>query len=634
MIKWLLMTSLAGSIASLCLILLKTKLSAKYGGRWYYLVCLSALLLFLVPLNININMNVNVPFLAPQSLFSETNVPARFAENTAAAAETIASEQPLPVSAETAKASLSSLSADVWIVGIWLGGFVIMLGSYFFNYFRFKRKALQGVLIDKAGGLNVLASGYVHSPMLIGFVRPQIVFPFTNMSTEDYQLALKHELIHYKQKDAWFKLFAVTVNCLHWFNPISYLALANISEACEYSVDETLSKTMKSTDKKRYSEMILHFASQASPALNSGLTQPKKLLYRRFKLILNRRGGRGQAFFGTIIAVMIAAVSLLTSAVVFAKAPQPITQFSGGITTYYAINMDLEENVLNTLGISQGNARVFWGELYVDEKGLKVDYFNRTEPYYKVGIQWMDKDDPRVAGMTRKTFSIEDRNVTVAFTEKAAAYKDDSVIKKMVTNQIAFELKSYNKDRKFDYDHAAFIDELIQRGAYVFYEILFPKQFAFWLYDMDTGIAGYKPLTAYDKKAKITDIFNKSVTVPQSVLGEDNDGTQGVQLGQAFIIKTGETLALNVHETTDITPTVSLAVIDETTGQVAYWSPGTSSGYRHIYTPGEKNANHSFKVVASGEQEDTVKVEIFTYKSGEEETKLPERDSPRIGILH
>jgi hypothetical protein len=48
------MTSLAGSIASLCLILLKTKLAAKCGERWYYYVSLSVLLLFLVPLHINL----------------------------------------------------------------------------------------------------------------------------------------------------------------------------------------------------------------------------------------------------------------------------------------------------------------------------------------------------------------------------------------------------------------------------------------------------------------------------------------------------------------------------------------------------------------------------------------------------
>ncbi|SFL06617.1 Signal transducer regulating beta-lactamase production, contains metallopeptidase domain [Paenibacillus sp. 1_12] len=605
MIKWLLMTSLTGSIASLCLILFKTKLAAKCGGRWYYYVCLSALLLFIVPLSIK------VPALIPQSLIPGTSA-VSFTGNTATAIETKAMELPVRSSegVPTDPFNFPVISSETWILGIWVSGFVIMLCLNFFNYFRFKRKALQGTSIDKVGSLNVLASPNVHSPMLIGFVKPQIVFPNTNMSTADYQLALRHELIHHKQKDAWLKLFAVIVNCLHWFNPVSYLALANVSEACEYAVDETLSKMMQPMDKKRYSEMILHFASQASPAFNSGLAQPKKQLYRRFKLIMNRSKGKGQAFSGIVIAVMIAAVSLFSSSVVFATASQPITEYSGGIKTYYNVNDTLEGNVQSTLGKTKMG--IFTTDLYIDENGLKLDSFNRTEPYYKVGVLWKDKDDSSVAEMTTKTFYIQDRTVTVAFADKAAAYKEDSVIKKMIANQISFELKYSNK--RYQYDHAAFIDEVIQRGVYVIYEIFTPKEFTFNLSKTKNGdMTGYKQLTAYDKKAKNTDIFNNSLKLPSSVSDENADGTQGVQLGKAFVIKSGETLALDVKETTDISPTISLAVIEDATGNVVYWNPAARSGIRSIFTPGESNVNRSFKIVASGEEEDRVKVEIFTY---------------------
>ncbi|WP_240421830.1 M56 family metallopeptidase [Paenibacillus periandrae] len=615
MIKWLLMTSLSGSIASLCLILFKTKLAAKCGGRWYYYICLSALLLFIVPLGIQ------VPALFPHSLMPDTST-VSFAGNTTTAIGTKAMEPPVPSSEGVLNDNLNIpvIAPEAWVLGIWVSGFVIMLCFNFFNYFRFKRKALQGTRIDIVKNLNVLASPNVHSPMLIGFVKPQIVFPVTNMSTEDYQLALKHELIHHKQKDAWLKLFAVIVNCLHWFNPVSYLALANVSEACEYAVDEALSQKMHPMEKKLYSEMILHFASQASPALNSSLAQPKKQLYRRFKLIMNPSKGRGQALAGIVTAVMIAAVALFSSSVVFAKAPQPITEYSGGIKTYYNVNDTLEGNVQATLGKSQMG--VLATDLYIDDTGLKLDYFNRTEPYYKVGILWKDKDDSSVAGMTTKTIIVQDRTVTVAFTDKAEAYKEDSVIKKMISNQIAFELKYSNN--RYQYDHAAFIDEVIQRGVYVIYEILTPKEFTFNLSKTKSDdVIGYKQLTTYDKKNKITNIFNNSMKLPRSVIDENTDGTQGIQLGKAFVMNSGETLALDVKETSDISPSISLSVIDEAAGNLVYWNPAARSGTRSIFTPGESNVNRSFKIVASGEEEDTVKVEIFTYKSGEEEIKPP-----------
>lgn len=631
MIKWILMTTVAGSIASLCLLLFRTKLTALCGGRLYYFVCLSALLLFIVPVPIEMRMSAHSQSWLPGgSITSITHKASSLWSGSADAGTRAATELPSPSTEGEGSRSFPVLPTEVWIAGVWFSGFIVVLCQYFMNYFRFKRRALQGTLIDKAGSLNVIWSEYVHSPMLIGFIKPQIVFPAASMSVVDYQLALQHELTHYKQKDPWFKLAAVVINCLHWFNPISYLALANISEACEYSVDESVSRTMKSTDKKRYSEMILHFAAQSSPALNSGLSRSKKQLYRRFRLIMHASTGRSRELSGILTGILIAATALFSTSYVFAKETRPITEFSGGIRTYYDINADLETNVQDTLGVYERGSGVYWGNLYIDENGLKIDYFNRTEPYYKVAMRWKAKNNPDVAGMIQKTFTIEGRTVTAAFSDQAAAYKDDGVIKKMIANQIAFELTSYNKNKKWDYDHAAFIDELIRRGAYVLYDIKTPKQFTFDLHQANGGdLIGHKPLTAYDKKAKQKDIFDKSVLLPESPSDASADGTQGVQLGKSFVIESGETLAITVHETTDRSPTISLAVIDETTGKVAYWYPAALSGYRHIYTPGASNANHTYKVVASGETEDTVKVDIFTYASGEEATSWPPLNGTR-----
>ncbi|GBF72563.1 hypothetical protein PA598K_00820 [Paenibacillus sp. 598K] len=612
MIKWLLMTSLAGSIASLFLILFKSKLAVLCGGRRYYYVCLSMLLLFLVPLSIDMP-----PLYSYPSLIQGTGSASLDASPTAAGERTAPgpSSSVASVSQAAGAVQAPARTAEAWIVGIWGSGAVVMLSFYFFNYFRFKRRALRGIRIDQADGLHVLASHDVHAPMLIGFHKPQVVFPMKHMSMEDYQLALKHELIHYKQKDAWFKLAAVIVNCLHWFNPVSYMALANISEACEYAVDEKLSKSMKGVEKKRYSEMILRFASPTSPAFNSGLTQPKKQLYRRFKLIMSRNTGRNQAFVGIAAVVLIVAVALLSTSVVFAKSSPTHTEYSGGIKTYYNTAQTLEQNVQSTLGHSA--LRVVAADLYIDEQGLKLDYFNRTAPYYKVGMQWMDKADSAVAAMTQIELSIQNRKVTVAFGEQAAAYKDDSVIKKMIANQMDYELKL--DDKKLTYDHAAFVDELIRRGAYVIHEVLPPEQFTFLLTPLQNGDrAGHKQLTDYDKKNKLTHVFSGNAKLPKSELDPMADGSKGVQLGKAFVLKAGETLAMDVKATTDNSPTISLAVIDEATGRVVYWSPVVTSGTRTIFVPGESSANRSFKIVASGEQKDSAKLDIFTYPSRDE----------------
>jgi len=619
MIKWLLTTSLAGSLASLLFILLRTKLASKYGGRWYYYACLIALSLFILPLHVSISMT------QPLFSFLEKQVQT---DSTSAVSEmpvalgTSMPEQMAATSITAENDVFSILSVDQWILGIWMAGCLAMLYRYFFAYFRFKKQAIQSSPIDRIGDLKVVVSDDVNSPMLIGFFRPKIVIPNTNINAEDYKLALQHEWMHYKQRDAWFKLMAVLVNCLHWFNPVSYLALANISEACEYAVDERITKGLQAADKKRYSEMILNFAS-SSPALNSNLARSKKQLHRRFSLIMKRNTKSGKTVIGMLLAVLIAAVSVLSSSVVFAERSKPLTEYSGGIKTYYDTSKTLEENVQLTLG-NNGDKKIAGLKLiniseylYIGADGLKIDHFNRTEPYYQIVRRWQVKDS--AANMINKTISVEGHTVTVAFSERAKDYIDDKVIRQMIVNQMAFELDYQNP--KYKYDHQTFIKELMKRGVYVIEEVMTPKQFAYRLSQKASGaIVGHKMYASYEKKNKITDIFNGRARLPKT--NDNGEVNQGVQLGGAFVMKSGETLAIDIKGLTDKMPTINLAIIDETTGRVADSILNASTWNRHIYTPGKNEANHSFKVVASGEEKDNAEIEIYTYKTGKEEVNI------------
>ncbi len=631
MIKWLLMTSLTGSVASLLFILLRTKLASKYGGRWYYYASLMALSLFILPLHFNVSLN--------QPLFSfyekQVHPDSTSADiETTAALGTLMPDQTASASTTPENQGFSILSVDQWILGIWMVGCLVMLYRYFFAYFRFKKQAIQSSPIDRIGDLKVVVSDYVHSPMLIGFIKPTIVMPNASINAEDYKLALQHEWIHYKQRDAWIKLMAVLVNCLHWFNPVSYLALANISEACEYAVDEQITKGLKTAEKKRYSEMILHFAS-SSPVLNSNLAQPKKQLYRRFSLIMKRNTRSGKKVLGIFLVVLIATVSVFSSSVVFAEKSKPLTEYSGGIKTYYNTFETFEENVQLLLG--NGKELNHISEvLYIDADGRKIDYFNRTEPYYEISKHWKGKES--AANMINKTMSIKGHTVTVAFSERAKDYIDDKVIKQMIVNQITFDLDY--QDPKYKYNHKAFIKELMKRGVYVIEEVITPKQFTYSLSQKTSGaIVGHKMYTSYDKKIKITDIFNGKAKLLKIDIDEINQinqveetlANQGVQLGAAFVIKSGETLAIDIKELTDKMPTINLAIIDETTGKVVHLVPHASSTFsRLIYTPGKNEVNHSFKVVASGEEQEHAGLEIYTYKTGKEEVSITNKEEVNI----
>lgn len=614
MMKWLLITTVTGSIGSFLLILFKRTLVKRFGGTWYYYACLAILLLFVLPVRFPVTVDIFPKVLSyvEEPLTSSINTelislePADRATNIAAS-EGIAETAPL----DNRVFSVPSPAGSVII--IWMCGVLFMLLRYGFSYFRFKHKVIQNDPIDKAGPLDVFLSDYVHSPMLIGFFKPVIVMPRVKISREDYNLALLHELNHYKQGDAWMKLFAAGINSLHWFNPVSYLVAANLSEACEYSCDEKVTKHMQMAEKKYYSEMIVRFASHVAPALSSSLVRSKKQLYRRFDLILSTRPGN-RRYLGTLMALFMIVASITATSLVFAEAPQPLAEHHGAMKTYYNIYQTLEENVRNTLGIKlstdKTQIRVTDRPFYIDVTGRKVDLFNRTEAYYRISRQWKPKDT--IGDTFTKTLSIEGKAVTVSFAEEVLPYKDDPIIEQMIRNQITFEINYQNE--KNPYDHQAFIEELVKQGVYAIEEVVPQEEFQFDYWNKSNGDQiGMKPLTSYDKKTKIADVFNNKTELFKNI-----DGQQGTQLGESFVIKQGETLAIDIKETTDAMPTINWAIVNATTGETVDWRPNAPSGYRYIFTPGPSSANHTFKVVMSGEDNGSANIEIFTYKEAAE----------------
>ena len=78
------------------------------------------------------------------------------------------------------------------------------------------------------------------------------------------RMVLLHELTHYKRKDLIIKWLAVLVNSVHWFNPLCYIACANLSEACEVSCDMSVTKNMSQDEQKLYMQTILDLAEERS----------------------------------------------------------------------------------------------------------------------------------------------------------------------------------------------------------------------------------------------------------------------------------------------------------------------------------------------------------------------------------
>ncbi len=101
-------------------------------------------------------------------------------------------------------------------------------------------------------------SADVQSPMLVGLFRPVIYLPCREIPDEQLAMVFRHELTHYKRGDLLIKWLSLFANGVHWFNPLSYLLCANISESCEVSCDMAVTAHMTDEEQKLYMQTILN----------------------------------------------------------------------------------------------------------------------------------------------------------------------------------------------------------------------------------------------------------------------------------------------------------------------------------------------------------------------------------------
>ena len=325
MLESVIISTLAGSLVCIMVLIFKNKILSLLGGKALYYISLLAILIFVLPMNIGeitfpeiqIQREVNITEFNTTTPINNTNNAQP--KNEKQQVYDKPQYNTLPKPSNIVRRS-NPVTIQEILFAVWLLGFIVSMLRYFISYFRFKKKICNFDTHEKINGVDVIKSPLITSPMIFGFFKPTLAIPEIEMNEEDYNLAIKHEMVHYKHHDSWFKLFAVIVNSICWFNPIAYFMVNLIGEACEYACDEQVTKEMDIEDKKQYSTMILSMVCQSSPALSSNMAKNKKQLKRRFEMIMKNK--RFSIFKTAFCNLLILAVTC--GSVVLANEVAPI----------------------------------------------------------------------------------------------------------------------------------------------------------------------------------------------------------------------------------------------------------------------------------------------------------------------
>ena len=101
----------------------------------------------------------------------------------------------------------------------------------------------------------------VTAPFTLGILRPRVYLPDDLQGTAR-QAVLLHEQTHIRRRDPLTKPLFYAVACLHWFNPLAWLAFCTFERDMEAACDEAAVRGRPLPERNAYCESLLHFAVQ------------------------------------------------------------------------------------------------------------------------------------------------------------------------------------------------------------------------------------------------------------------------------------------------------------------------------------------------------------------------------------
>jgi len=332
--KILLSLSVSGTLLLLLILGLKPLYKSRFSKRWQYYIWIIVALRFLLPFTPDTTI-VGSLFEKPGTTVITNEIPT--SPNVPAPANTDNSKtEPIQADRDIAAAMREPFNRYVYLFFIWsvfaLVLFVRKITIYqgFIQYIKAGSTEVSDIktlnlLSDCEEKLNIKTrvelsrNPLIASPIMIGFFRARIVLPACELDDKELSYIFVHELIHYKQRDMFYKWLIQIVVCAHWFNPFVYLLEKEVNKSCELSCDEKVISILDDKARREYGDTLISFlqsnnlykSSLASVTLTEGAEQLKERLGAIMKF---KKKSKGIIAITAIFSVLVCVCFFVTGA--------------------------------------------------------------------------------------------------------------------------------------------------------------------------------------------------------------------------------------------------------------------------------------------------------------------------------
>lgn len=259
---------------------------------------------FLCWLWLAVGLRFVLPFGIPLALPRPQNTQLAEAADTVQALtqpELTAPDLPAMVPAAPAAPAPWYTTLTVWhlLAAVWAVGVALLAVRAVWGYLRLSR---QVALACKTPD-GCFSGPCVPAPFTLGLLRPCVYLP-AGLAGPARDAVILHERTHIRRGDPLTKPLFYAVACLHWFNPLAWLAFHEFERDMEAACDEAAVRGQSPAARSAYCESILRFAMQGRGVPGSLAFGQGSAKTRIVHLLHYRRLGAGAM---VVCAVVIAA---------------------------------------------------------------------------------------------------------------------------------------------------------------------------------------------------------------------------------------------------------------------------------------------------------------------------------------
>ena len=279
--------------------------------------------------------------------------------------------------------------ADI-LRAVWLAGAGVLALTLLISNLRFARRLRRTRVAYDAlvGGARVYIVDWLVSPCLTGVFRPTAYLtPPCTADERTLRHVLAHETTHRLHGDCVWSLLRLAALCLHWYNPLVWLAVAVSKRDGELACDEATLGRLGEDERFAYGETLLSLV-RAKPntrellSVTTSMTAGKTSMRERIETIARHPR--------TKVAALVLALAVLLTATVFAfsraKEPEPAPMTEEEALDALEASVEWENNSVSFTIPADYAPVEDWG-LHIAGRAAYEDGMTMSVHFYE-GEQW------------------------------------------------------------------------------------------------------------------------------------------------------------------------------------------------------------------------------------------------------